>query len=258
MTVGSGTTIERRACGVTVLRLRRGPVNALDLDLCQALTTELTNAAQSGAIVLTGEGRAFSAGVDLTRLLAEGATYLNEFFPALDDLFRAAFTLPVPFVAAVNGHAVAGGAILAAAADSAVMTSDRATIGLPEFKLGVPLPQSALEVVRTRVGEKGAWEILLTGRNHAPAEAVSAGLVDEVADGDVVERAVEIARDLATATAPDTFAMTKRQLRREALRRIENAPSADVLCTWIRRLEDGSISRYVESTLPIRRGRRDL
>lgn len=238
--------IERRSVGaVTVLELRHGPVNALDLEFCRAITAELS--AATGALVLTGAGRAFSAGVDLSRLLTGGAAYVGEFLPALDELFRTAFSLPVPLVAAVNGHAIAGGAILAAAADVVLMSSGQATFGVPELELGVSLPQSAFEVVRSRVGETRTRDVILTARNHSPAEATQLGLVDEVVEDDVVARAVAVAERFATRMPLDAFALTKEQLRGEARRRIEAAPLDETLRLWCRRLEDGWITRHLEA-----------
>src|SRR5262245_20613745 len=99
--------------GIAVVRLAHGKVNALDLELCEAITRTFAeiDASPARAIVLTGSGRTFSAGVDLWRLIDEGETYGQAFLPALIDAFEAVFMAGKPVVAAVNGHAVAGGCI---------------------------------------------------------------------------------------------------------------------------------------------------
>lgn len=249
---GIDTMIERRSAGtadaVTMLRIDHGPVNALDLDLCRALAAALSGAAQQeGPVVLTGSGRAFSAGVDLTRLLTEGDSYLRQFLPALDELFRTVFALPVPVVAAVNGHAIAGGAILAAAADRVLMTPGKAGFGVPELRLGVPLPRSAFEVIRDRVGATAARDVIFEAGTYSPAEAAAVGLVDEIVEEDLLERAVVVAEELGARTAPDTFAMTKSQLRHEARQRIEADALDETVRVWSSRVEDGWISRYLDS-----------
>lgn len=241
--------IEREAVGargaVTLLRIRHGAVNALDIELVEALTDELTAAAgRAGAVVLTGVDRTFSAGVDLRRLAAESTGYFEEFLPALDELFRTAFTLPAPLVAAVNGHAIAGGAILAAAADTVVMGSGPGRISVPELQAGVPLPPVAFETLRHRVGNRGAQTLLHTTRPCDSRAAAALGLVDELVEDDVLARAVDIADSLAALTPLDAYAMTKAQLRGPAVDRIAAARFADVAELWGRRYADGSIGRF--------------
>src|SRR6185312_7542055 len=104
--------------GIAVLTLARPAVNALSAELCTAVAEGLRGPRLDGvrAVVLTGAGRAFSAGVDLRSVVDGGADYPRRLLPALTDVFRTAFTLPVPLVAAVNGHAIAGGCVLAACA----------------------------------------------------------------------------------------------------------------------------------------------
>jgi enoyl-CoA hydratase/carnithine racemase len=105
--------------GVGVVRLVHGKVNALDLELCRAIEQAMRDLDDVDgvvrAVVVTGTGRVFSAGVDLKRVVDGGAAYVAEFLPALSGAFRSVFDLGKPVVAAVNGHAIAGGCVLAAA-----------------------------------------------------------------------------------------------------------------------------------------------
>jgi enoyl-CoA hydratase len=101
--------VEQRS-GVAVVRLRHGKVNALDLELLQALTAAVRNVDESAPVVITGTGTAFSAGVDLQRIVAGGPSYVQEFLPALSAAFMAVFDRPGPVLAAINGHAIAGAA----------------------------------------------------------------------------------------------------------------------------------------------------
>jgi enoyl-CoA hydratase len=104
--------------GIAVMTLQHGKVNALDIEFCEAIAARFKELAASNAktIVLTGQGKVFSAGVDLRRLSDGGAEYIREFLPSLHKLYDAVFFHPKPVVAAVNGHAIAGGAVLAACA----------------------------------------------------------------------------------------------------------------------------------------------
>src|SRR5207253_4831329 len=101
------------------LTMAHGKANAMSTEFCRALTARLAeaNSSPARAVIITGQGRMFSAGVDLLRLSEGGAPYVREFLPALNAMFEAVFTCPKPVVAAVNGHAIAGGCVLACAAD---------------------------------------------------------------------------------------------------------------------------------------------
>lgn len=237
---------------VAVLRLAHGPVNALDPELCDAVAERFRSFATDPvrAVVVTGSGRAFSAGADLRRLVTDGEPYARRFVPALDGLFRSVFELGKPVVAAVNGHAIAGGAVLAAAADVVLMADGKARIGLPELVVGVPLPRVAVEVVRYAVGDQAARKLITGADTHLPSDARALGLVDAVLPADeVLPAAIDRARTLADAIPADTFAFTKAQLRREALQRMDaaGAEAEATVALWIRRASDGWTARYLES-----------
>ena len=100
------------------------------------------------AVIVTGTGSIFSAGVDLVRISAEGEGYVRRFLPALHRMFEAAFNLPKPLVAAVNGHAMAGGCVLACCADMRIAARGNGRIGITEMLVGVPFPALAFEVMR--------------------------------------------------------------------------------------------------------------
>lgn len=210
--------------GIAVLTLDHGPVNALDLELLTALPVTLAEVADARAVVLTGRGRSFSAGVDLNRIVDGGRAYVGEFLPALSRAALALFAHPRPVVAAVNGHALAGGCVLAAAGDLRLMSGG--TIGLTELAVGVPFPTVPLEIMRHAVGPAAERMVLSPGR-LTPGQATATGLVHEVVEPDqLLDTALREAGSLATAPA-EVYALAKRQLRRPALDRIDAHEATD-------------------------------
>ena len=135
---------------IAVLRMEHGKANAVDTDLFTDVGAALdaVESSNARALVLTGTGSMFSAGVDLFRVLKGGAPYLAEFLPLLSTIVRRLFTFPRPIVAAVNGHAIAGGCVMAAACDRRIMNRDKGKIGVTELLVGVPFPADALEALR--------------------------------------------------------------------------------------------------------------
>jgi enoyl-CoA hydratase len=207
---------------IAVLTIRHGKANALDIELCSALVArfeELRNTAE--AVVLTGHGRIFSAGVDLIRAVDGGVAYLREFLPVLSRAFDAVFFHPRPVVAALNGHAVAGGCVLACAADRRVMASEPGRIGVTELLVGVPFPAIAFEIMRLAAAPQHFDEIMFGGATYPPQEARTRGLVHEVvAPDNVLDRAAAAAEELA-ALSPAAFALTKVQTRQAAQDRLQ-------------------------------------
>jgi len=212
--------IESEPNGTTlILRLNRPPVNALDVDTLEELSDRLDEARSSDAraVVLTGAGSLFSAGADLYRVLEGGPGYIDAGIAALTRAFETLFVFPRPVVAAVNGHALAGGCILTCACDYRIMSASAGTIGAVELKAGVPFPAWALEILRYAVNNHHVQEVVYTGRSYAPDVARDMGLVDEVvAAGDLMERALEMAAELA-AVPSTTFALMKQALRKPAV-----------------------------------------
>ena len=210
---------------MTTLRLAHGKASAMDVELCEGIIEALREAEESEArvVILTGTGSIFSAGVDLFRMTNEGAPYVERFFPALRDCLQALFTFPKPVVAAVNGHAIAGGCLLTVACDYRLMSAGK--IGVPELLVGVPFPAIAVEILRFACG-RDAQSLIYSGRTVSPDDARLVGLIDEVVAPDVLlTRAEVIARELA-AIDPRNFAITKKQLRGG------NVTDAEVIKMW--------------------------
>ena len=239
---------------VAILTMDHGKANLFDLELCQALTTSFGECAESPsrAVVLSARGSIFSGGVDLRRLLDGGAAYVDSFLPALARTFEAAFAFPKPLVAAVTGHAIAGGCILACAADRRLMARGAGRIGVPELLVGVPFPTVALEIMRHAVALPQLTRLIYSGETLTADAAVERGLVDiAVAPDDLLEEAVAAAAAMA-ALPPAAFAMTKAQLREPALARIRHGKEhvdADINRMWAAPETLQAVRSYVERTL---------
>jgi enoyl-CoA hydratase len=233
--------------GIAILTLSHGPVNALDLELLTAVPETLVAVADARAVVLTGSGRSFSAGVDLKRIVDGGVPYVEKFLPALSIATLALFEHPTPVVAAVNGHALAGGCVLAAACDIRLMSSG--TIGLTELAAGVPFPTVALEIMRHAVGP--ALDPMVLGASRlAPDQATAIGLVHEIVEPDqLLTAALRQAEELCAAP-PDVYALSKRQLHRPARERIDTDQPTDdpqVLAIWSSERTNQTLRTYLAS-----------
>jgi enoyl-CoA hydratase len=238
---------------VTVVRLDHGAVSALDLELLEELRKVVAELAAEGtALVLTGTGKAFSAGVDLFRILDGGEAYSKRYLPALVGVFDELFRYPRPVVVAVNGHAIAGGCVVACTGDYRLMAAGRGRIGVPELLVGVPFPALGLEIMRFATADRGIQGLVYTGSMLLPEEAEQQGLVDEVVPADeLMERAVARAEQMA-AIPPATFWHTKWSLRGPVLRRAEENGrqlDAEMRHIWASSETADAICQYVEKTL---------
>ncbi len=239
---------------VAILRLCHGKASALDLELCEALERAVADEERSSAraVVLTGTGGIFSAGVDLTRLVAGGPGYVARFLPALDALLLRLLRFEKPLIGALNGHAIAGGALLAGACDVRLLARGNATLGVPELKVGVPFPLLAVELAREMFPSTRLNEALYSGRLYRAEECAALGLVDELVEPEALSaRALERARELGSIP-PASFALTKRLRRLPALETFDRhgaRAAAEGLAAWSAPDVLAAVERYVQRTL---------
>ena len=246
--------VERKdAGGIRTLKLAHGKVSAMDLELGEALLKEMEDARDPAvkAVVLTGSGSSFSAGVDLFRVLRDGPDYGRRFLPVLDSFLHAALTLPKPMIAAINGHAIAGGCILAATCDHRIMSEGTARIGVPELVVGVPFPALPLQIMSARVADGPLRDLVFTGRTVLIDEAKALGLIDEKCpSGMLMDRAMEAAERLAAIPA-GAFALTKQAFYTPILERTKQLAdmNARVVDAWLQQHTYDTIRTYLDKTI---------
>lgn len=212
---------------VAVLRIDRPPANAIDLDLANEFATELQRIEgdRIGALIITGAGSCFSAGLDLKVVPTYDRQQQQAMVMQVNRLFGGLYGLPLPTIAAVNGHAIAGGVILALACDYRIGAEGDYKIGLAEMRVGVPFPVAAMSIVQSELSHPVARTMALTARNSTPRDALAMGVLDELKSPDLLlTRALEVADELA-ALPRSAYRRIKRSLRAAALAKIDDAIS---------------------------------
>ena len=246
--------IERRdQNGIRILKLAHGKVSAIDIELGEAIVGEMKATTDSSvrAVIITGSGSSFSAGVDLFRVIKDGPEYGRRFLPVLDELLRATLTCPKPVIAAVNGHAIAGGCILAAACDHRIMVEGTGRIGIPELAVGVPFPGLPLQIMAARLADGALRDLVYTGRTVQVDEARALGLIDDKCPaGMLLDRATEVATRMASIPA-SAFALTKQGFYTPILERTKQLAdlNARVVDAWTEQHTYDTIRAYLAKTV---------
>jgi len=212
--------------GIIELSLNRGPVNALSaeflMDLARLMGEMATDDTVRG-VVLSSPFKVFSAGLDLKEAQDFSLADQQAIVEGLNVGFRALFAFPKPVVLAIKGAAIAGGLFFVLASDFRV-AGPRAKFGLAEVRVGADFPVGPLEIARATLGPNALRRLMLTGQPITTAQAAAMGIVDVIEQDEavVLDRALRAARDLADSPA-QTYASVKRQIRQDALDRIDAA-----------------------------------
>jgi Delta3-Delta2-enoyl-CoA isomerase len=200
---------------VREVRMSRPPVNALSTELLGALREAIERAPAEGAraVVVSGGPGMFTAGLDIPLLIGLDREGIAKLWRELYGTMRALACSPIPVVAAITGHAPAGGTVIAVYCDWRVAARGDFKMGLSEVQVGIPLPPMIFKALRRQVGAREAERMAVGGLVLSPEQAMSAGLVDEVvAVEEVVERAVVWCRGLL-ALPSDAMLATRRLAR---------------------------------------------
>jgi enoyl-CoA hydratase len=229
-------TIEQQG-RIGLIRLDRPPANAMDLDLLREIPEALEEIANTdaAAFVLTGRPGYFSAGLDLKVAPTLDAAGQDEMVMGVNRMAAALYGLERPLVAAVTGHAIAGGLIAALCADYRVGSTE-GKLGLTELRVGVPYPAVAIAVVNAELAAPVARRLALEANLLEPPEALTWQIVDELAEPEsVLPRALEVAEEFASMPAA-AYATVKRQVRgaqADEMRRIVDQEDDPLLGSWL-------------------------
>lgn len=208
--------------GVAVVRLKGGRANAMSADLLKELEgafTDVLHDPNARAAVVTGDGSAFSAGLALPDLIGLDRPGMRDFIAGFERSMQRVLTLPKPVVAAMNGHAIAGGCVLALMCDVRFAANGAAKIGLNEVQLGIGLPSLVVEPLRVRLPAASLMPVAYEGRLFGVDEAQKLGLIDAVLPAVELERvAIARARELGRNLA--AYAQIKQALLRPVLEAI--------------------------------------
>jgi enoyl-CoA hydratase len=220
--------------GIALVRIDRPPANAMDLELLEegsAVLDEL-GADLPDAVVLTGSEGFFSAGVDLKLAPTLDLKGQRDMVAGINGAFAAWYSFPRPVVCAVNGHAIAGGLILALCGDHRIGT-DSGKLGLTELRAGVPYPVVAMAVVQAELSKAAARRLVLGAELIEMKEALGLDLLDELAPPDeLLDRALTRAREMAAAPS-ETYARVKHQLRGQVLDAVDGGRDDPLAESWL-------------------------
>ncbi len=188
--------------------------NALSSELMTWIVEQLAQAAGE-PLFITGAGDAFSAGLNLKEVVTLSASGMERFLGALENMVEALYGYPGPTIAYVNGHAIAGGCIVALACDLRVgLAGDTARIGLNEVPLGLKFPPKTWRMVKHRLSPPALDRVVLEGGLYPPAQAMSLGLLDAMVASESEARSMA---ERFSASPRDAYLAAKRALRSGAL-----------------------------------------
>lgn len=224
-----------RAGNLALLRLDKDRGNAIDEaligDLLKLVPDLARDASVAGVLLASAHPKLFSPGLDLVGLVELDRPAMERFMLAFAEAMGSLYALPKPVVAAVNGHAVAGGCILALTADWRCLKRG-AQIGLNEVKVGVPLPWSIATLLRASVSPHSLARVALLGRNFADAEALEVGLADELLDAEGFEAACLARLEEFAEKDAAALARTKVYLRQGVLDEMRSR-EAELAGEWL-------------------------
>ncbi|MBI5250542.1 MAG: enoyl-CoA hydratase/isomerase family protein [Desulfomonile tiedjei] len=203
---------------IATVQLNRGKVNAINEAFAEELKNcfhEMAADPQVKAVIITGSDKFFSFGLDIPVFLSYSKEDFIRFVTKFADLYTYVFLFPKPVLAALSGHTIAGGCMLATACDYRVMASGKGKISLNEINFGSSLFPGSAEMLKYCVGPRNAEVVAYTGAMFSPEEAKALGLVDLVVPPENLEEATrKTAKGLAEKHGP-AFASIKKLLRAE-------------------------------------------
>lgn len=208
---------------LAIIRLERGKVHALNDQVIKELQEtlqQMENDNSISAIILTGTGKFFSFGFDIPGFMDYSPEAFTGFVTRFTDLYTYMFLYPKPIIAAINGHAIAGGCMLVTAADYRIMVTGKSKISLNEITFGALVFAGSVEMLKFCAGERNAELILASGDMYSAEEAQKMGLIDRVtAEDELMKEAQKTALAYAAKEFP-AFTGIKRLLRKPVAERM--------------------------------------
>ena len=212
--------------------LSRGKVNALNEVMVEEITKSFEDLATDNevkSIILTGSGKFFSFGFDVPEFLNYSKSDFIRFLEKFTNFYTYLFLFPKPIVAALNGHTIAGGCMLATACDLRLMVTGKARISLNEITFGAPVPAGSLEMLKYCVGSRNAQSIVYSGAMYSAEEAFELGLVDQVSsEVSLAADARKVAQEFAQK-ATSAFGSIKLLLRKPVAEQMIRRESDSIL-----------------------------
>lgn len=171
-----------------------------------------SNFSKGTALIMTGKGKFFSNGVNTDAMYKLDKANREKFWQQTLDIHRRVMLLPFPTVAAINGHAFAGGAFHAMCLDYRIMREDRGWICISEVDANVPIPPPMMEILHAKLPAATVRDAVLTGKRYTADEAILAGFIDHKASSEtLLDKAAELATTLASKE-PEIFKTLKQTL----------------------------------------------
>ena len=215
---------------VATITIDDGKANALGHAVLGGIEDALDQVEEAGAraVVVVGRDGKFSAGFDLS-VMTSGAEQAKELLARGARLGARLYGFPAPVVFGVTGHALAMGGILLCCADVRVGARGPFKLGLPEVRIGMPVPGFAVELCRDRMDPRWFTRAVHLGESLSPEQALEAGLLDELVEPDAVRpRAAEVAAELAGAVGATPFRLTRQTVRGERLELLQRVLERDL------------------------------
>lgn len=239
--------------GVATLALQRPPVNSLNLDVLKEISSSLTELEKSkcrGLILTSNAKTVFSAGLDILEVYKPSLDRLTDFWKTLQDVWIKLYGSSFPTVAVINGHAPAGGCLLAVSCEYRIMVKNY-TIGLNETQLGLIAPQWFISSMRNVIGHRQTELASTLGRLFKTDEALKIGLIDELVDNkDEGIAAAEKFLSNFRNISPEVRALTKQYVRERTIKDMIKDREND-LNYFVQYVQNPKVQNYLEKYMEL-------
>ncbi len=236
-----------------IIQMDREKANPMNYEFVAQLRIALKNLLEDDSIqgaIINGKENFFSAGLDLPELYSYDELQFEKFWRNFMELVCDLVSFDKPLIASINGHAPAGGCIIAIGCDYRVMAEGNYKIGLNEIPIGIVVPRGVFDIYSFWIGRKRAFQYLLEGKLYSPEHAKEIGLVDEVVPADKVLETAEQKMKQYLKYEQTSWRITKKQMKREQLQSISSISDFEMktmLQQWWSQPVRSIVTQFVES-----------